>query len=308
MKLLLLSDLHLMWDRPRCRLDDDMARTCLNKMKFVLEYASRENCVILQAGDFFDKPRSWHLLVAYMRLLDEYGNVPVYCVFGQHDQYYRTREDTLLVALSIAGRIKILGKEPEYFLHEERKVCIYGCGYGEGVPEVNGSSDCDILVAHRTVIAKRMWPGQEDYELADRFLRKYDDYDLVLCGDAHEKFEVSIEQADERCRIICNTGPMVRKSVDLWKHEPGFFVYDTKDWMMDWVDMPHEPSEKCMSRKHIEDAEESSGMLRDFVEAVDEEVEAGDSFDDNLDRFVMQNNIESEIVGLISEEMSKNAD
>lgn len=300
MKLLLLSDLHLMWDRPRCRLDDDMARTCLDKMEFVLEYASKENCVILQAGDFFDKPRSWHLLVAYMTLLDTYKEVPVYCVFGQHDQYYRTREDTLLVALSIAGRVNILGNGALVLESEGHRVCVYGCGYGEGVPDVDGSGDCNVLVAHRMVIAKRMWPGQEDYELADRFLKKHDSYNLILLGDAHEGFVHT-----EGGRTICNTGPMVRKTIDLWEHQPGFFIYDTETKKTERRTMPHDTPERCMSRKHIESMEEKGEILRDFVDAADSEVEAGDSFDDNLDRFVRENAIEGEIVDLISEEMAK---
>ncbi len=327
MKLLLLSDLHLMWDRPRCRLDEDMARTCLGKMTFVLDYAAREGCTILQAGDFFDKPRSWHLLVAYMRLLDEYREVPVHCVFGQHDQYYRTREDTLLVALSIAGRMTILGKNPVvydvqgertdklsygkkgYIKQNDRKVCVYGCGYGEDeIPEVldRGKWVVNVLVAHRMVIGKRMWPGQEDYEPSDRFLRKYSDFDLILCGDAHviQKFIYT----EVGGRTICNTGPMVRKSIDLREHEPGFFIYDTEMGSMDWVDISHEPAEKCMSRKHIEAAEESSGMLRDFVEAVDEEVEVGDFFEVNMSKFIVENKIEPAVVNLISEEMSKSGD
>ena len=323
MKLLLLSDLHLMWDRPRCRLDEDMARTCLGKMTFVLDYAAREGCAILQAGDFFDKPRSWHLLVAYMRLLDEYREVPVHCVFGQHDQYYRTREDTLLVALSIAGRVTILGKNPVvydvqggrtdklsygrkgYIKQNDRKVCVYGCGYGEDeIPEVldRGKWVVNVFVAHRMVIRKKIWPGQEDYELADRFLKKYDDFDLILLGDSHQK----LVYADEAERMVCNSGCLIRKDTTLLSHKPGFFVYDTEAKSMDWVDIPHEPPERCMSDKHLRDTEESNEMLQSFVSSVNgDEIETEGSFEANLDKFVKQHGIADDIQLLISQEMSK---
>ncbi len=322
MKLLLLSDLHLMWDRPRCRLDEDMTRTCLGKMTFVLDYAAREGCTILQAGDFFDKPRSWHLLVAYMRLLDEYREVPVYCVFGQHDQYYRTREDTLLVALSIAGRVTILGKNPVvydvqggrtdklsygkkgYIKQNDRKVCVYGCGYGEDeIPEVldRGKWVVNILVVHDSISDRPLWPGH-DYIQAERFLLRNRDFQLILTGDVHKKFI----HIDEAGRIICNAGVMVRKSVIDWNHKPGFYSYDTEMGRVSWVDIPHELPERCMSNRHLQDIKESSETLKNFVDSVSSDgFEVESNFQDSLDVFIKENDVEKEVIGLISKMMSE---
>lgn len=329
MKLLLLSDLHLLWDRPRCRLDD-VRRTCFKKLDFVLDYATRNKAVILQAGDFFERPRGWHLLVGYIRLLDIY-RVPVYCVFGQHDQYFRSKRGTLLDALSAAGYVKILHGNPAVFDSDgnemdhckgkkDRKVYVYGCGYGEdAVPEVidKGRWIVNILVAHRMVVAKRMWPGQEDYELADRFLKRHGGFDLVLCGDAHVVNH--FVHSDGEGRHICNTGPMVRKSVDLWEHEPGFFVYDTGTRGMEWVEVPHEPPEKVMSRRHLDDTKETKRMLEDFVSSIDaksgmgaagdgEKGEVGSSFADNLAEFIKANDISEEIARIISDAMGEKED
>ncbi len=316
MKLLLLSDLHLMWDRPRGRIDN-VGKTSFRKMDFVLDSAAKIKAVILQAGDFFNVPRSWHMLVAYVRLFDIYRDVSIYCIFGQHDQYFRSRKDTLLDALSAAGYVKILGKEPVILRSGKGQIGIYGCGYGEEVPDTiikkQSSSDCDVLVAHRMILAKRLWPGQDDYVPAERFLRRHKNYDLILCGDAHQKFEVGEErQFDERRSIICNSGPMMRVSADLWDHKPGFWIYDTDDWSIEWVEIPREPPERCMTRRHLEEAKETEGMLKDFVDAIKAihpEIERTERsynrFRNNLAKFIEKNDISNNIIDIISEVMVK---
>lgn len=312
MKLLLLSDLHLAWDRPRARLDE-VGKTCFRKMDFVLDFAARNKAVILTAGDFFDKPRSWHMLVAYIRLFDIYDEVLIYTVFGQHDQYFRSRKDTMLEALDAAGYVKVLGGDPVILEHHGARV--YGCGYGEEVPDVSGSSGCDILVAHRMILVKSMWPGQEDYEPAGRFLKKHKGYDLILCGDAHQRFEVGLEQADGRRRIICNAGPLFRRSVDLWDHEPGFWIYDTEDWTAEWVEIPHLPPGEVLTRKHLEDAKETKEMLEGFVAAIKaihpemEGISHSDThFQSNLAKFIEENDVSDSVVNIISEEMKGRRD
>lgn len=302
MNLVLLSDLHLAYDRPAARLDD-VAKTCYRKMDFVLSYAESHSATILQGGDFFDKPRSWHLLVPYIRLLDLYKDVPIYCVFGQHDQYFRSRKDTLLDALSAAGYVTILSKEPVVWGGDAgHQVCIYGSGYGEDIPVPVGSSDCDILVVHASISDRSLWPGH-DYIQAKRFLLRNQNFSIILCGDIHRKFFLESEG-----RIICNCGPMFRRSVDLWEHEPGFWVYDTDTGEAEWVGIPHEPAETVLSRRHIEEREETNKMLEDFIAAMPLKDEMGQkrgpSFQDNLSRFIKENEVDEGVVKILSEIMS----
>ena len=51
MKLLLLSDIHLLWHNPVCRLDN-LVEEQFNKLWFVLDYAEKNNLTICQSGDF----------------------------------------------------------------------------------------------------------------------------------------------------------------------------------------------------------------------------------------------------------------
>ena len=88
MKFLFISDLHLSDKCPAAR-RDQYDQTALRKFEFVLKTAYKEEAVILQAGDFFNSPRSWHLLADVMELIRKY-EVEIYCVYGQHDQYFRS--------------------------------------------------------------------------------------------------------------------------------------------------------------------------------------------------------------------------
>ena len=61
MKFILLSDMHLMERNPVCRLDN-IEITQFDKLSYILEYAAINGLPILQAGDFFDRPRCYKVL------------------------------------------------------------------------------------------------------------------------------------------------------------------------------------------------------------------------------------------------------
>ena len=79
MKLLLLSDVHLSSKTPIGRLDD-YRKTCLRKFEYVLKYADKIGADIYQAGDLFDKPRDWFILLDVIELLKKYHMVQFNCV------------------------------------------------------------------------------------------------------------------------------------------------------------------------------------------------------------------------------------
>ena len=93
MKLVLLSDLHITSVIPIAR-KDDVLKTGLKKLEYVLKYASRHNAAILQAGDFCNKARDWVVLFELSKLLSKY-QVPIYAIQGQHDYYYRSNHQLI---------------------------------------------------------------------------------------------------------------------------------------------------------------------------------------------------------------------
>lgn len=260
MKLILLSDLHLVGKNPSCRKDDLFERQ-FEKLQFIFDYAVKNNATILQAGDFFDKPSSIKLLTYVFELIYWYSKLKIgkkirelFCVFGQHDMKYRNKEDTCLGFMRDLGYCYILGTA--IFENE----VIYGCSWGEKVPIVKDKKSYNILVIHHPV---------SNYEIIGmktqnhkEFLKKHKDYDLILCGDIHKKFFYR----DKDNRIICNTGPMNRKTIDLKNHSPGFWLFDTDTKKEKWIEIPYEKD--VFIENKIEEKLGNQKIIKDFVDKI----------------------------------------
>jgi len=194
--------------------------------------------------------------------------------------------------LGKTGFVHILSAEP--FVKGE--VNIYGCSYGAEVPQVKDRSKFNILVIHKEISVAKIWAGQREFTMAEDFLKKNRAYNLILCGDIHKKFIVQDEG-----RIICNTGCLIRKSVDLWEHKPGFYVYDLEKKEIEWVEIPHELPEKVMSKEHLIREEEKKKLRENFISSVGEyEVDIELSFKDNLEIFLKEQKIETGVTNKLS--------
>lgn len=258
MKLLFLSDIHVMVSRPKARLDNNIKQTLERKLTYVFDWAEERNAVILQAGDFVETPRNWHLLPWLQEFLFQWGKYPLlHLVYGQHDLYQHSEESkkaTILGVLETAKLIRILTAEP-VMIEGEPSVYLYGCSYGQQVPKPiisRAERHLNILVIHRMVLSKKIWQKQIEYDWAPKFLREHNQYDFILCGDYHYKFLYHTNDG----RTILNTGCMLRKtaSVKDIQHKPGFFVHDT-DWergQVRWYPIPHATAGKVLTRKHLE--------------------------------------------------------
>jgi len=298
MKAILLSDGHLLWEKPVSRIDDVKSVQFI-KWGFVLEYAHINKCIILQAGDFFNRPRSWYLLPEVMKLLKKHREVPIYCVFGQHDTYMyseKTREATSLGIVEIADMVHVLGNKPVL----ENGVDLYGCSYGQEVPKVKKDRTRipAILVIHAPIAEKALWPGQQYMDATD-FIKKHEEFDVILCGDIHQSFRLRYKG-----RWIVNTGPLIRREATLYNfaHRPGFFVYDSVDESMAWMEIPHRPAEEVLSRMHLEYEKEGESILNEFIASISSaDIDEGADFIDNLWKFVKKNKIKRSVTDLLAE-------
>jgi len=304
MKFVSLSDIHLVTANPVARKDNILDTQNL-KLEYAFEFAADTGSSILQAGDFPDSPRSWHLLPMLIRMIQKHG-VQIFGVYGQHDTYLYSEElrhATTLGVLNHIGLINIVDDEP---YEAEPGTFITGVSFGGEVPKPVEGADLNILVIHKGISNAPLWPGHK-YTKASSFLKKHK-YDFILCGDIHKKF---INRS--KGRIICNTGPMLRIEAtdEMLTHKPGFYVYDTEDRSIQWEEIPHLPSSEVLSRDHIESrlraeeaAEEfSSGikqMLKedgyDFVTDKDKY-----SFIDTLHNIIQSGSLEDEITKILIE-------
>lgn len=296
MNLILMSDTHLLWDKPAARTDDAHA-TQLQKFIFVLDYAKKNNSTIVIAGDMFDKPRSWHLLPIITSLLKDY-NVPIFLCWGQHDVYMYSelsKDKTNLGVLAKARLVTTLNEQPLQISKEP--VFFYGCSYGQDVPEIRDKNKFNILVIHAGITDKALWSGQ-DYLDATKFLQQHD-FDLIVCGDIHQKFCIG-----DKGGYICNSGPLLRKEASIYNftHKPGFYTFNTESVSApEFVEVPHRPAEEVLSRTHIEYAESAESALNEFVSSIEKSEVEDEDFRVNLMSFMKSNQLSKGVIELLTE-------
>jgi DNA repair exonuclease SbcCD nuclease subunit len=277
MQLLLCNDLHLTSYQPVSR-SDDILKTSLRKLDEILDLAKRYGARILIGGDMFDRPRDWGLLSGVVQLLTDYvlrykAARPL-VVRGQHDMYMRSAgsaDATTMGVLESAGLIEILTSEQRFLgcFHERygegSSHYAYGCNWGETIPQpVEFDYGYHILVIHAPISDKRVYLGQS-YMDARNFLKTYD-YDLILCGDAHRRFDIFIRGA--KPKTIVNTGPILRIKADNYnmRLRPSVALFETETNTLTWK--PLSLQEGVFKTDQIERSKEQDLILSEFIEAV----------------------------------------
>jgi len=84
-------------------------------------------------------------------------------------------------------------------------------------------------------------------------------------------------------------------------YEPKFAILDIETQIVDWIDIPHEPAEKVLSRKHIENKKETESMLDEFIKNVSVDHKITFSFKENLQEYLTTNSVSQRVKDIISE-------
>jgi len=307
-RLILLSDGHLCIDKPIGRFDNDMLQVSLNKLNFIFEYAYTSGIhSILQAGDFVDLERSWGLLSALSKFLEEWKQkgIILYVVLGQHDSYYHnmSNQKTIMGVLISTGLVKRLSSIPENI--EGSVFNAYGASYGEEIPNPCSTSRRNILVCHRQILMKKEWAMQDGFDYAPQFLKTYDKFDLILCGDAHQKFDFKLDG-----RYICNSGPLMRLEAtdEMIKHMPGFYVFDAfKKNPLSFHLVPAKAGEEVLSKEHILLQKKRKQNFDDFIMKIQEIDQQDQSLDfsQNLKTIMKKSKTSDDVKYMIGEYIAK---
>jgi predicted phosphodiesterase len=306
MKFILLSDGHITCDKPIGRLDSDMLQIGIDKLGYIFQHACDNNIPhILQAGDFVDVKRSWELLSSLSKFLDSWKKKGIFlsCCLGQHDMYFHdvSNEKTIMGVLISTGLIKRLSSMPYYF-GDHSDIAIYGSSFGENIPEPYDIS-FNILVCHRQILMSKIFKQQEKYDYAPAFLKEYN-YDLILCGDAHQKFDFKLGK-----RIVCNTGPLMRLEAtdDMMNHQPCFYVFDTETRKLSTHLIPAKLGSEVLSKDHIAIQKLRKQNFDDFIGKVQEIGGQNQSldFNQNLQAIMKQSKASENVKYKISEYLAK---
>lgn len=253
--IIALSDVHLRSTNPVAR-KDSLPKTQFKKLEFVFKFAERNDCIILQAGDFTDKARDWDLLIKLISFFRKYPAVKFYQVLGQHDNYfYSSTKGTTIGVLEEMGFINILNSHTSFRIN---KWNIWGSSWEESMPTPSSKLN-NILVTHRSINPKQvyLYPGQKVID-SDLFLNKHKEYKLVIVGDIHRSFFRKLPGD----RFIVNTGPMLRAEANNYNmvdHKPHFWHFKFEDNYVESVNkilIPQKESHHVLTRSHIQDTED----------------------------------------------------
>jgi len=294
-KILLISDLHLRHDTPQGRIDN-FKETMFRKLSFILETAMDENVdLILQAGDFFNKPDPpISLLNELIATFKEY-DVSITATYGQHDMYMRS-DDIYKTAMGLFKQIGLV----ELGTIEYENAVITTVSFNTMIPNpIRKKNKLHILVIHAMIGNKPLYPGHELTD-AGQFL-KNNEYDIILCGDYHYPFHIQREG-----RHILNTGCMLRMSRDErdMNRIPHFYILDIESKKLTKYDIPCESTEIVFSKLKEKQKTEfimSEGELIRFIRQLKQRSKSGISYLQVLDEYYKKNNINKEIQTLISE-------
>lgn len=292
--MIISGDWHIAEKRPENRVDDYL-ETCFRKLTFIFETARQNNIyTILQPGDFTDSPfMSWALFVRLINFLEQYSEINVISCFGQHDLRFRSKTNCALVALSAACKnINVLdiNNPVDKFI----PVSVYGSSYNEQIPEIT-TQGFNILITHRMMIQDKLWEGQAEYTQAGSFLRS-NKFQLIVSGDNHQSFVVDTKLLKKQ---LFNCGSLLRSKTDQLEHRPFIVIYDTDSQEYEQVFIPIEPAEKIFNLEKVVKEKEKNENLASFVTGLSESKEIGLKFEDNLNGYLNENNVGTEVREII---------
>lgn len=269
MRLLLIGDPHFTSKNPRARLDN-LPEAQKAKIEEIIRIIEKHKVkAVLISGDIFDTPyQGYPTLIYYFFKLQEM-NCRIFTVFGQHDLFFHSlesKESTALGALFNLGAINIAWEKPQLLMNKER-IWIYGCSYGEEIPQKLNKPGKHILIIHKSIAPTPPWHGAKEDKDYYSPSRVYDKgmYDLVLCGDWHGQFYWR-SKGDTH---ILNPGSLVRKTggyEDYYRH-PTVVIWDTKTNEIEEILLKSaKPSEEILTREHLESLLKKTKRLKEFSE------------------------------------------
>lgn len=297
MKLICTGDWHIRLQKPENRIDD-YYNSQKEKVRWILnQRVGTEKTYINQPGDFFDNPSiPYSVFSDYVNLIsaNTRGDYSfILSVFGQHDLRYRaSKHNTALNALNCTTNILILNENPIYVLPNTR---IVGCSWGEEIPKPSPDYPVNILVIHKMIIDEKLYAQQDNFERADKFIKKHK-FDLIVSGDNHKGFI-----QEYKGRYLVNCGSLMRTNKDQFDHKPFIVIYDTDEKTIERRYVPIRPINEVFNIDNIEKLQARNEKLEVFVKGLSEHKDMGLNFMDNLQKYIKQEGINKEIENLIME-------
>lgn len=290
--MVVMGDLHGDDKTPISR-TDNYSESFFKKLEFILNIAEKNDACVLQPGDFFNSPNpSYEFFSRLVLLLKRYSGVFIFSVYGQHDLRYRNKHNTALKALSGSCENFFIVDKPYTY---RKQYNIYGVSYGEEIPKVDYDKN-NIMLIHKMVIKdEKVWAGQTDYISSSELLKK-NGFRFIVSGDNHKFFS---DCAGEK--FLFNCGSVMRSNISQINHKPAVFLIDGSIGQQ--IQIPTQPADKVFKMEEIEKETCRSKEIDSFIEGLSQQKEMGLNFEDNLELYCKENNIDESVRNVIKENM-----
>lgn len=303
MKFLLTSDWHLCDKTPICR-KDDFHKTMLNKLREIVRLSNEEKAIVLCAGDVFDHWKvSCSLLSEVIDILYK-CHVPVCVIPGQHDLPAHSKErlyESNLRLLDVVGAVHVFGVPGTPYVQVGDGWNIVFLGFGADYEPEEKFDGSLILLTHEFVYEVPDADWKKDVgSKAKSFMKKHSDCDLILCGDNHQQFVV-----DSGDQLLVNPGSLMRRTIAQVDHTPAVYLYDTEDQSLEEIFLDCPSSEEAISREHKEQIEMHEKRASVFVSRLEDDYEVGLSFQENVERFLKENEPGDSVEELVLESLEE---
>lgn len=252
---ILISDLHLTDTTPVARTDDYMEAQA-RALAHIQALQKEHDCVILCAGDVFDK---WKASLFLCRWAYHHLPQPMVTIPGNHDLPAHSSTLYEKSALSLLETVSS------------------GLTVVDGTYEIKGRN---IRIVHE-LIWETSAPSWSNARTAKDLIREYGSlYDLILVGDNHQSFVVTSGDT-----VLVNPGSMMRMTANQIEHKPTCYLYYADTNKVSPSLLPEDAS-NVLVRAHIDALETRDARIEAYISQMNGgEWESGLSFRRNLQGF-----------------------
>jgi hypothetical protein len=246
MKMIYASDIHLRYDKPICRKDENWIDTQLDQLLFVRGLLEKYKCPFVIGGDLFHSSQVPAQIVNHF--ISCFVGYDVYSIAGQHDMMYHSMKNSHRTSYGILWQSGIIKDPPFSFAN-----------YGEEILPVN---DNKILMIHDLIFEdEKKIPPNVRAKTAQQVLNQNRDYDWILCGDQHHGFHY-----ESKGRHVIMGGCFNRQASDFIDYEPVVWFIDTEKNIVEPIKVPDDVN--MVSNEHIQIKKDREDRISAFVTLV----------------------------------------
>lgn len=291
---ILVSDLHIRSDNPSCR-TDNFVETQIKKLQWLkgLQNKFKNQPPIIIAGDIFHKAKPNPLAISIAL-----EHLPEYCIVipGNHDLPYHNLdllyESGLGVLLkAYSNRFRIYHANEEMIIHL-KNFSVYGFPFSssEGKErhielrlsgdKVGKHSNAKMVVIH-TFCYKGRKPNGIEAIGCSKLLKKFYEYDIIVCGDNHQSFTFRIGN-----HLLINPGCFSRQNTTEANYTPTVYLWYAEENTAAAVPVPTDKKQVFSFNNKKDKKNRVEAVIRNI-----KNWEVGLSFTQNMKNFLKKNKL-----------------